>query len=91
MSNAKVTMIDDGAAGQRVMSDPWRDGVFPALSEFETATFLFSLESVEDPRSMLAAILNRGLRVIATCHCSDGLPNELQQKLDFTSHLSRTD
>ncbi|MDF1844317.1 MAG: hypothetical protein P1U77_23005 [Rubripirellula sp.] len=91
MTNAKVTVIDDGAAGQRVMSKPWRDGVFPTLSEFDTATFLFSLEYVEDPRRMLAAILNRGLRVIATYHCTDDLPNELRKELDFTSHVSHTD
>lgn len=41
MSNATVTMIDDGAAGQRVMSKPWRDGVFPALSNSSQPRFYF--------------------------------------------------
>ncbi|MDA9856832.1 hypothetical protein N9D23_01825 [Rubripirellula sp.] len=91
ITNAKVTVIDDGAAGKRVMNKPWRNGVFPKLSEFDTATFPFSLEYIEHPRRMLAAILNRGLRVIPTYHCIDNLPNELRKELDFTSHLSRTD
>ncbi|MDG2224021.1 MAG: hypothetical protein P8L85_21755 [Rubripirellula sp.] len=50
MTDDKVTVIDDGAVGQRVVSKPWRDSVFHTLTEFDTATFLFSLEYVENPR-----------------------------------------
>ncbi len=91
MTDAKVTVLDDGAAGQRVMSKPWREGVFPTLSEFDTVTFLFSLEYVDDPRRMIAALLDRGLRVIVTYHCTDEIPSDLRRTLDFKSHLSRSD
>ena len=82
---------DDGAAGQRVISKPWREGVFPTLSEFDTVTFLFSLEYVDDPRRMIAAVLDRGLRVIVTYHCTDEIPSDMRRILDFKSHLSRSD
>ncbi len=91
MVDAQVTVIDDGAAGQRVISKPWREGVFPALDRFDTVTFVFSLEYVDDPRWMVSRLLARGLRVILTYHCRDDLSADRRAALEFKSNLSRSD
>jgi hypothetical protein len=91
MVDARVTVIDDGAPGQRVISKPWRDGVLPTLDRFDTVTFVFSLEYLHDPRWMVSKLLERGLQVIVTYHCRDDLSTDRRTALEFKSNLSRTD
>jgi hypothetical protein len=91
MVDAQVTVVDDGAPGQRILSKPWREGVFPTLDRFDTVTFVSSLEHVEDPRLMVSRLLARGLRIILTYHCRDDLAADRRSALEFRSHLSRSD
>lgn len=90
-ANAYVTVVDDGVPGQRVLSKPWRQGIFPALDRFDTATFLFSLEYVKEPLRMILSLLQRKLKVIVTYHCIDDLSMSQRNALQFTSHLSHAD
>lgn len=84
-----VTAVDDGAEGKRLLSKPWRQGVLPKLDQFDTATFLFSLEYLAEPLRMIQALLQRGLRVIATYHCLDDFPRPQRETLQFASHVTR--
>lgn len=87
----EVTVVDDGPAGAKLMSKPWRQGIFPALDRFGVVTFLFSLEYVEHPAALIAGLLNKGKRVIVAYHCAEDLPESLRNALGFRSHLSRAD
>ena len=79
------------SAGARLMSKQWRQGVFPSLAQFDLVSFLFSLEYVERPLSLVEGLLRKGKRVIITYHCADDLPVETRQQLGFQSHHSRAD
>ncbi len=87
--HARVTAVDDMSPGKQLLSRPWREGVLPALKQFDTATFLFSLEYLADPLRYVAHLLKRQLRVIITYHCTDDFPLARREVLDFKSHLSR--
>ncbi|GEM_PF-3674839 len=91
MTDATVTVIDDGATGKRVLSRQWRDSVFPQLDEFDTCTFISSLEFLSDPLQTLYELARRKCRLIITYHCLDQLANRPRQTLGFLSHLTRDD
>ncbi len=88
---SKVTVVDDGAPGKRVLSKQWRQGVFPTLDQFDTATFVFSLEFTVDPLRMIHSLVQRQINIIVCYHCTDDFPMQDRISLQFTSHLCRAD
>jgi hypothetical protein len=91
MTDAAVTVIDDGVAGKRILSRQWRDGVFPQLDEFDACTFISSLEFLSDPLQTMYELARRKCRLIVTYHCVDHLPDAPRRMLGFLSHLTRND